>query len=439
MNRDLVPLPNAAFYPTRQASAGMSFLQKAVYVLSRFAGLVQATSGGGLTGGGDRSPAGPAVTTSTVLGLSTAWACIRLNAGVIGGLPCMVYRGPSTRREEARDHPLFRVLHDAPNSEQTALEFWEYCAAALELRGNFFAEKIMLGERLVALQPFHPDQVQPYRVNGVGVIRYVVTQGTRRRDLAADQVLHIRGFGGDPLGGVSTLTVGRSVFGLAMAQEQNASAVMANGMRPAGVIRFEDAMKGDQRDRAEDIMAEKYASAMNAGRPLVLDRGQKWEAIQMAPDDAQMLQSRAFSVEEVCRLFGTPPVLIGHTEKVSAWGTGLEQIKLGWLQFSLMQRLERIEQSVKRQLLTPADIAAGIEVEFNVEGFLRGDSRGRAAYYNSGLGAGWLTINEVRAKENLPPIPGGDVPRIQSQNVPVGSGDSPPNPRSPGPAPAPEE
>lgn len=396
----------------------MSLFQKAVFIVSQFAGLVEATGPGGLTSGGE-SDAGPSVTVSNVMGLSAAWACLNLLAGIVGSLPGMIYQGEGEERQVRRDHWLYRILHDSPNAEMTALDFWEYVAGALELRGNFYARKLMIGDRMVGLQPYNPDQVQPYRVNQYGAIRYRVNAGRERLDLSAEEMFHIRGFGGDMLRGISTLAVGRQVFGLALAGDQVASGLFRNGMRPVGAVVFEDEFKGDQRDRAESIMADKYAGAVNSGKPLVFDRGQKWQSIQLSPDDAQMLETRKFGIEEVCRMFLVPPVMIGHTEKVTAWGTGLEQIKLGFLQFSLQRRLERIEQAVLKQLMTPADRAAGVKFEFNVEGFLRADSRGRSAYYSAGLKDGWMTINEVRRKENLPPIPGGDIPRIQAQNVPV--------------------
>ena len=166
-------------------------------------------------------------------------------------------------------------------------------------------------------------------------------------------------------------------------------------------------------------MQEKFAGAVNSGKPMVLEGGTKWQSLSINPEDAQMLESRGFSVEEIARFFGVPPHMIGHTEKSTSWGTGLEQQVLGFQKFSLRRRLKRIEQALEKQLLTPIDRAAGLQVEFVVEGLLRGDSTARAAFYNSGLQNGWMTINEVRNLENLPPVDGGDIPRMQVQNQPI--------------------
>src|SRR5690606_27678298 len=179
------------------------------------------------------------------------------------------------------------------------------------------------------------------------------------------------------------------------------------------VVAYKEWLTTEQRDLVEGRLEEKYLGAMNAGRPFIAEGGQTVSTISMNPEDAQMLESRAFSVEEICRLFGVPPHMVGHTEKSTSWGTGIEQQTLGFVKFSLRRRLKRIEQALMKQLLTADDLARGITIEFNLEGLLRGDSTGRSKFYESGLRNGWMTINEVRALENMPPVEGGEVPRMQ--------------------------
>lgn len=357
------------------------------------------------------------VTEASALGLSAAWACVNLIAGTIGSLPCMVYRtGSNGARSIARDHPLYRVLHDSPNFDQTAVDVWEYGAAALELRGNMHARIERAGGRVVALFPIY-ERVTPRYENGA--IRYRWTEDGRAFDLPQQEVFHVRGFGGNPLGGLSTLAFARHTFGLAQDINRAARQTFRNGMRPSGTLTFDKFLTDAQRDLAEKRLVEKFVGAMNAGRPMVLEGGTKWEALTINPEDAQMLQSRGFSVEEICRFFGVPPHMVGHTEKATSLGTGLEQQTLGFQKFTLRRRIKRIEQAAQKQLLTPADRAAGITVEFNLEGLLRGDSKARSEFYQSALTNGWMTINEVRAIENLPPVEGGEIPRMQMQNVPI--------------------
>lgn len=354
------------------------------------------------------------------MGLSATWACVNILAGTIASLPLMVYRTDRAGvRSVARDHPLYYVLHDSPNYDQTALDFWEFMAAGLELRGNAYAEIDKRDDGAVySLTPIQPDCMNVRRLSS-GDIEYTWTADGVPHKVTQERMLHIRGFGGNPLGGVSTLSACRQVFTGALNAEGAANGMFANGARPSGVLSTDKPMGKDQRKEAEGILAEKFVGALNAGRPMLLDNGLKWEQLSLTPEDAQMLDTRRFSVEEICRVFGVPPHMIGHTENSTSWGTGLEQQTLGFQKFTLRRRLKRIEQALTKQLLTRADQINGVTIEFNLEGLLRGDSAGRASFYQSGLNNGWMTINEVRSLENMPPVAGGDVPRMQSQNVPI--------------------
>lgn len=393
----------------------MSWLRKAADTVVR---LLRPADPAGWYHGDMIAESGEAVTEASLLNLSAAWACVNLLAGTIASLPLMVYRTSSNgSRTLAKDHPIYRVLHDSPNADQTAVDFWEFGGACLEVKGNMYARIARVGSRVVALTPI-AAMVDVYRRKD-GAIGYRWTEDGERFDLTQRDVFHVRGFGGGPLGGLSTLAFGRQVFGLAAATNRAAGATFANGLRPSGVLTLPSVLKPEQRATVEQGLQNKFMGAINAGRPMVLEGGTTWQQLTLNPEDAQMLESRAFSVEEVCRFFGVPPFMVGHTEKTTSWGTGLEQQVLGFQKFTLRRRLKRIEQAIEKQLLTPEDRASGIVVEFSLEGLLRGDSAARSSFYASGLSNGWMTINEVRALENLPPVAGGDVPRMQSQNVPI--------------------
>lgn len=352
------------------------------------------------------------------LGLSATWACVNLLAGTIASLPVSVYRrGPQGVAVEATNHPLYRLLHDSPNYDQSAYDFWEFMCAAIELRGNAYAEMQKREDGfIVALTPIKPDSVSVKRLP-TGELEYRWTdQNGEHRELQ-DRILHIRGFGGDPLGGVSPLAVCRQVFGSALSTNQAASSMFANGVRSSGVLSTDKPLNKEQRPEAERLLQEKFAGAMNAGRPMLLDNGLKWQQLSISPEDAQMLESRRFSVEEICRVFDVPPHLIGHTEGNTTLGSSIGEQTLGFLKFKLRKRLKRIEGALEKQLLSRADRAAGISIEFNVEGLLRADSAGRAEYYD--IMKQFMTKNEIRALEGLPPVDGGDVLMAQMQDVPL--------------------
>lgn len=364
--------------------------------------------------------AGEHVTEASAMALSAVWACANLVCGTISSLPFQVYRERSDGyRERQSGHPLYRVIHDAPNYDQTAVDFWDFINLCIELRGNAYAEiKRAADGRVIALRPLKPDSVSVRRDEN-GTLRYRWTMDGKPFERGEDDVLHIRGPGGDPLGGMSTLSFGAQAFSSAQAAERAAAGMFRNGMRPSGVIKFKDWLSPERRQLVNERFGAHYIGAINAGRPVILEGETDFTPLSISPEDAQMLETRGFSVEEVCRFFGVPPVMIGHTSKTTSWPTGVEQQVLLFQKFTLRRRLKRIEQAVSMKLLSTDDRAAGVIVEFNLEGLLRGDSVARSEFYSSGLGNGWLTINEVRARENLPPVEGGDVPRMQMQNVPI--------------------
>ncbi|WP_312529940.1 phage portal protein [Paracoccus sp. (in: a-proteobacteria)] len=364
--------------------------------------------------------AGEVVTEHSSMAVSAVWACANLISGTISSLPFVIHRArPDGYSEPYRTHPLYRVLHDSPNFDQTAVDFWDYMSLSLDLFGNAYADIIRNSQGgVIALRPVKPDSVSVTRTEQ-GPLRYRWSKDGRYYDRLDRNVLHIRGPGGDPLGGMSVLTFGRQSFSSAMAADRAAAGMFRNGMRPSGILSFDEWLSPENRKIAREALANEYTGAVNAGRPFIAEGGMKYQHLSITPEDAQMLETRAFSVEEICRFFGVPPVMIGHTSKTTSWPTGVEQQVLMFQKFTLRRRIKRIEQAVMMQLLSAEDRAAGVSVEFNLEGLLRGDSAARASFYRTMTQIGGMTINEVRRLENLPPVAGGDEVRMQMQNQPI--------------------
>lgn len=362
------------------------------------------------------SSSGKRVTPDTALQLATAWSCVRLLSETIGTLPLGVFERKGEENVPARDHPLYALLHDSPNADQTAAEFWEANVAALCLRGNGFAEKVMTGSRLTSLAPMRPDLVHVFRDNGRRKYRYNDSKNPRVLD--EDQVFHLRGFGVGGDVGLSPISYARQTMGSALAADEAAARLFANGLQQSLFVDSGQArLTPEQRKDIRELF-ERFAGSSNAGKAMVLEAGMKPIPFSFNPDDAQLLQSRAFNVEEICRWFRVPPFMVGHTEKSSSWGTGLEQQMIGFLTFSLRPYLTRIEQAVKKQLVAPAE-RARISIEFNLEGLLRADSAGRAALYSTFAQNGISTRNEIRRRENLPRVEGGDDLTVQSNLLPI--------------------
>lgn len=396
----------------------MTFGRKMRRGIKQVLSLLNPTGWGGIFN--DVSTSGKRVDARNALTLSTVWACTRLVAGTISSLPLMVYvDGPNDTRKVAKAHPLYGLLHNSPNADQSALDFWQFICVSLELWGDAFAriERGVSG-KIVALSPIRPELVKSRRMPD-GTIRYRYSDGGESFDIGQDEMFHVRGFGGAALGGMSTLSFGRQSFGLALATEEASAQVYKNGLRPSGVLTTKDnqTLKKDQREDVYEHVVGRFGGDNN-GKPLVLEAGLGWQSIATTPVDAEMIASRQFSVEDCCRWFGVPPHMIGHTSNSTSWGTGLEQQTLGFLIFTLRERLKRIEQAIMKQLLTAAERLT-VTVEFNFEGLLRADSAARASFYSQMVQNGIMTRNEVRRLENLPPKDGGDDLTVQSNMIPV--------------------
>lgn len=364
--------------------------------------------------------AGKSVTAGTSLQLATAWACVRLISETIGTLPIGIYaKDASGARRALTDHPLYALLHDSPNADETAVEFWEGKAAGVALLGNGYAEK-RYGSRgqLAAVQSLRSDLVTVTR-NTAGAKVYTYNDRGKAEPLPEDKVFHVKGFGLGGDVGLSPVSYARETFGAALATEEAAAKIFANGLQQPLVIDSGQArLEPDQRNQLQELF-RKFAGSSNAGKVMVLEQGMKPVPLSFNPEDAQMLETRGFHVEEICRWFRVPPFMVGHTEKVTSWGTGLEQQMIGFLTFTLQPYITRLEQAVEKQLLSAADRARGIYVEFNIEGLLRSDTQARAEYLSKKMQNGALMPNEWRAYDNQPPLPGGDRLFVNSTLVPI--------------------
>ncbi len=371
--------------------------------------------------GGSDNWSGKSVTQQSALQLSAVWACVRLLAETIATLPLNLYAiDRNGKSSVAYADALYRILHDVPNGEMTAVDFWESILAAILLWGNGYARKDIVGGVLIGLTPLRPELMAVVRDQVTGAILYRYSDPRGRVDYTEDQIFHVKGFSLDGLVGLSPIAFGRNSMGAAMAIEEAAAGTFSRGMRPGGVLQMEQVLKPDQRKQVEDNLIGKFSGAVNSGKVMLLEAGMKYQQVTMNPEDAQMLQSRAFSVEELCRWYRVPPFMIGYTEKTTSWGTGLEQQNIGFLTYSLRPYLKRIEQQISRSLIAPKMRATRF-AEYNLEGLLRADSAGRAALYASAAQNGWMTRNEIRAKENQPASDeaNADALTVQSNLLPL--------------------
>jgi HK97 family phage portal protein len=361
------------------------------------------------------SVSGQHVSVDKAMQLSTVWACVRLLSESVSTLPLKLYRRmPDGSRQSATEHPIYRVLCRVPNAEMTPQRFMLLVVASICLRGNAFVEKKLVGSRIVALVPLLPQYMRVKRQDN-GRLKYTYTESGNERDIPEKNLMHIRGFGLDGVCGMLPVTTGKEIFGSAMAVEEAAAKVFAQGMQASGILSSDVALKPEQREQLRASLSA-FMGSKNAGKIMVAEAGLKYQGITMNPEAAQMLESRSFNIEEMCRWFRVPPFMVGHMDKQSSWASSVEAQNLHFLTNSLRPLLVNIEQEITRCLIGDLD-ADEYFAEFAVEGLLRADSAGRGAWYNTALQNGWMCRNEVRRLENLPPIPGGDIYTVQSALV----------------------
>lgn len=371
-------------------------------------------------GGGNA--AGKIVTVDSTLQLATAWACVRLIAETIATLPLNLYEKDGTRRAVADRHTLQSVLHVSPNMEDTPVEFWEGMVASIALQGGAAAIKEINGAGDVSALTL-PRSCKPVRDSRQRLLFRTTFLDGLQRDLEPDQVFVIKGFsdGRRSDWGMSAVAYGSQTFGNAQAVEESVGKTFANGIQSSGFFQLDNPAIKLDKDKREQIqkVLDEYVGSDKAGKKMLLEAGLSYKDMNLKPEDAQMLQTRAFNVEEICRWFRVPPFMIGHTEKVTSWGTGLEQQMLGFVAFCLAPYLTRIEQAINKRLLKAGE-RGRYYAKFSLEGLLRGDMKARAEFYASALQNGWMTRAQVAGLEDwdaISPLLGGDLFTIQSNLI----------------------
>ncbi|HHB9102527.1 TPA: phage portal protein [Klebsiella pneumoniae] len=355
------------------------------------------------------SSSGKVVTADKIIRLSTVWACVRLLSESVSTLPLKIYERQSDgSRKLAQNNLAYQILCRRPNPEMTPSRFMLMIVASICLRGNAFVEKFFIGNKLVSMVPLLPQKMVVKRLDS-GKLQYTYTENSVKRIIPVDRMMHIRGFGLDGVCGMMPTMAGVDVFGAAMSVDEAAAKIFENGLQSTGFLSSKTALNKEQRERLRQNL-QSFIGSKNAGKLMVLENELTYQNVTMNPEAAQLLESRSFSIEEICRWFRVPPFMVGHTTKQSSWASSLEGMNMLFLTHTLRPLLVNIEQEISRCLLNSDE---DLFAEFSVEGLLRADSAGRAAYYTSALQNGWMSRNDVRRLENMPPIEGGDIYTVQ--------------------------
>lgn len=395
-----------------------AFAKSCIEVLARWSGIPIGAGDGTSYNLGSRVD-GWCNNEKAVLRLSAAWACVTLLSDAISTLPLTLYKRTPNGREPATDHSLYPVLSRQANADMTSQQWLGALVAGMLLWGESPNEKKENGGRVIAVYPMVPSRTQRTKKQGGGYEYRYVTDDGKQQVLPEASVMRVPAFTLDGFNALSPISYGASVFSSAIGADNAARKTFDNGLMSTVAFSTDQILKKDQRDEFRGTFADTVGGALNAGKPVFLEAGMKGYQLGINPVDAQLLETRAFSVEEICSWFRVQPFMIGRAaDGQTNWGTGIEQQMIGFITFTLRPWLKRIESAISKDLLRPEERDT-YYAEFNLEGLLRGDSAARQAFYASALQNGWMNRDEVRKLENLPSITGGDVHTVQSNLLPI--------------------
>jgi HK97 family phage portal protein len=372
-------------------------------------------------GVGIGSESGVYVSERSALQHLAVYSCVRLLADNIASLPMDTYRW-ANRRQVKLDSPQTIMQ---PNSHCTGWEHVQQVVTSLALRGNSY-EHVLERDRLeypTARETVHPDDMMLTRNQTDGQADYQI-RGTR---VPRADIIHIKRFSlAGSVIGLSPIEQARQGIGLSLAAERYGAHWFGDSADPSSVLETD----GNLDDVATQRIMKGWISSQGGRRhPAVLSGGLHYRPIAISPNESQFLETREFQRGEIAMLYGIPPHMIGDTAKSTSWGTGIEQQSMGFVKYSLLPWLRCIEE-VYSWLILPR----GQFMRFNVDGLMRADMPTRYSSYTQARNAGWMNIDEIRALENMDPLPDGNgTDYLQPLNMGI-VGDPPPKPTPPQPA-----
>lgn len=380
--------------------------------------------------------------------LSTVWACISLRADLVGQAQPGLFKRVVDANGRAvvtqvLDHPVARLLQFGFTADlSTALALYA-SQAQVDSWGNSYQEIVReTNGEPSSLHFLDTTATNPVidRDGAFDVIsHYETTHNGRRREIAPEDIVHVRGHTLNGLEGVSVITFAREAIGLALAEEKFGSKYFANDSKSGGyIIQPAETNARNKRARQDNVSAGDedgmggQGGPDNAHKPKILDPGVKFIPTTIPPNDAQFLESRAFQVSEVARFYRTPEVLL-NSAAATSWGAGIEELKIGFVDMTVRPITTRHSDELSRKLLTPTERAAGLFVSLNVERLLRGNAQAQSEADTKDIQSGVVLRNEVRASRGLNPYEGGDIPLIavnlaDGRKPPVAAADAKPTP-----------
>lgn len=347
--------------------------------------------------GGLSTAAGVRVSEQSALNISTVYQCVRYISDAIAQIPLALYKEVATGKEKAIDHPLYRILHRAPNPLIPAFVFKKTLQAHLLIWGNAFAEiERNNAGNVIALWPLLPNCMRMQLFNGRLFYYYTTPEG---REVQLTDVLHLRGLSSDGLVGYSPIAIHREKLGLARASEEYRARFFANDATPGGVLHHPGQLSQAAHDRLKSSWADRHEGLSNRSRVAILEEGMKWQDVGILPKDAEFIAGEKFTKADIAAIYGVPPYKIGLLEPGTVSFASVEQQSIDSVVDCIAPWVVCWENSLDLALLTPAEQQIFF-TKFSMQGLLRGDSASRAAFYAQLFDRGVLSINDILELED---------------------------------------
>jgi HK97 family phage portal protein len=369
--------------------------------------------------GSTHTTTGVSVTEASATTYSAVWAAINCISSDIAALPLHMYKRNIVDGGKDRfiSNPLYRLVHDIPNPQETSMEWRRVMMAHVLLYGNGYSEIVRDGGgRPTSLWHITPDRVTPWLSNGELVYR-VVNRDSSDDYIPASDMLHIRGIGWDGYQGYGVIAKACESIGLGMAAEQFGAAMYGNGLAIGGVISFPGAKPPElSEDNFIKRLNSRHQGVDRAHKLLALYNGAKYEPMNIKPNEAQFLETRKFQVAEIARWFNLPPHKLGDLS--GSTHSNIEQQSIDYYTNTLLPILKTWEQELYLKLVPVSE--RNIQFfEHDAKGFLRADSQMRWEAFSRQFMAGAITPNEMREAENLNPVKGGDATWVPLNQIPT--------------------
>lgn len=364
-----------------------------------------------MLGVGEQTAAGVQVTPAMARRCPEVDACVGLIENTLATVPLNLFerKGPDTS-ERATDHPLHRLLHDEPNEFQTSAEFRQQMEGWRATEGNAYARVYWGAGGPRELVPLQPGTCRGYRLsNGRVAYKHQPINGAAAEILAPAEVLHLRDapFCSDGINGESRVSRHKETIGRVMATGEYMSRFFSNNAIPKSFLKPAQPLGTEAMDLAREQFERRHGGLANQYRVGVLPSSMDLVKLGIDNDAAQMIESYTAGVQQIARIWGVPLHMIGELSKSTSWGTGIEQQSIGFVVYYMRPRFVMWEQALNRTLMS-SELRRRFYFEFNADGLLRGDFKTRMEGYALLIQWGVMTVNEVRRRENLAPVDGGD-------------------------------